>query len=167
MYDKGSESLWSQLKGEAVAGEMTGTKLEILPSSLTTWGKWRKQHPDSLVLSTDTGYPRNYTKDPYLDYYQKKSGFWSFFKLGPGEKEKELVVGIELDGQARAYPLELLRKQGSINENFAGRQVQLLFDTASDRLQVSDAEGSVLPHMIAYWFVWKGIHPQTGRYQSE
>ncbi len=165
MYDRASESLWSQIKGEAVTGKLTGTRLEVLPSRLTTWGKWRKLHPESLILSTDTGYTRDYTKDPYLDYYARQSGFWSFFKLGPGEKEKELVVGIELDGQARAYPLELLRQQGEIRETFGGIELRLRFDSATDSLQVIRADGSKVSHMLAYWFVWKGIHPQTGRYK--
>jgi hypothetical protein len=165
MYDRETESLWSQLKGEAVTGKLTGTRLEVLPSSLTTWGKWRKLHPDGLVLSTDTGYSRNYTKDPYLDYYARKSGFWSFFKLGPGEKEKELVIGIELDGQASAYPLDLLRQRGEIRDAFGTQTLKLDFDSATDRLQVTGTDGSKVPYMIAYWFVWKGIHPQTGRYK--
>lgn len=167
MYDRGTESLWSQLKGAAVTGPLTGTRLEVLPSRLTTWGKWLKQHPDSLVLSTDTGYVRDYTSDPYLDYYERKDGFWSFFKLGPGEKEKELVVGVALEDKARAWPLELLRDRGEISETFAGRKLRLSFDKASDRLQVTDAEGRDVPHMVAYWFVWKGIHADTGRYTGK
>ncbi len=167
MYDRGTSSLWSQIKGEAVVGPMTGSRLEILPSRLTTWGKWREQYPESLVLSTDTGYARDYTKDPYLDYYQKPKGFWSFFKLGPGEQEKELVVGIELDGKTRAYPLEMVRERGEILDSFAGVKVTLKFDPATDRLQTFSGPGKELPHLVTYWFVWKGIHPRTGRFSSE
>ena len=165
MYDKESESLWSQIMGEAVTGELTGTKLEVLPSTLTTWKKWRKLHPDTQVLSLDTGYTRNYNSDPYLDYYQQQSGFRSFFKLGPGEKEKELVVGVVVDGRSQAYSLELLRQQGEIRTELGGIKLHLSLDSATDSLQILKADGSQLPHMLVYWFVWKGIHPQTGRYQ--
>lgn len=165
MYDRGTESLWSQIKGQAVTGELTGTRLEVLPSTLTSWKKWLQQHPDTQVLSLDTGYPRSYASDPYLDYYAQQSGFRSFFKLGPGEKEKELVVGIELDGTARAYPLEMLRQRGEIRESLDGTELRLRFDSKTDNLQVTKADGSKVSHMVAYWFVWKGIHPATGRYK--
>ncbi len=167
MYDKESESLWSQIKGEAVTGELTGTALEVLPSTLTTWKRWRKQHPETRVLSLDTGYSRNYASDPYLDYYKQQSGFRSFFKLGPGEKEKELVVGVVVDGRAYAYSLELLRQQGEIRNELGGLKLHLSLDSATDSLRVTKADGSQLPHMLVYWFVWKGIHPQTGRYQPD
>ena len=62
MYDKQTESLWLQVKRRAVTGPMTGTKLFTFPSTITTWSKWRKKHPDTTVLSFDTGYNRNYKR---------------------------------------------------------------------------------------------------------
>jgi hypothetical protein len=164
MYDRGSESLWSQLKGQAVTGPLTGTELEVLPSTLTTWEKWRQQYPETQVLSLETGYNRNYELDPYRDYYRQQSGFRSFFKLGPGEKEKELVVGIVIDGQARAYSLAQLKKAVVIKDRLAGKKLSLNFDSATDRLSVVDAQGDSIEQMTAYWFVWKAIWPQTERY---
>ena len=164
MYDKGSESLWSQLKGEAVTGPLTGTELKVLPSTLTSWKKWRELHPETQVLSFDTGYGRNYDFDPYLNYYKQQSGFKSFFKLGPNEKEKELVVGIVIDGLARAYPLEQLKKVGVTKDYLAGKELNLSFDVATDRLSVVDAQGNSIEQMTAYCFVWKAIWPDTGRF---
>jgi hypothetical protein len=86
MYDRQTESLWSQARRAAVTGAMTGAELEVLPSTLTSWRKWRQKHPQTEVLSLDTGYKRNYRQDPYADYYQSKKGFFSFFKPGPGEE---------------------------------------------------------------------------------
>ena len=59
MYDRQTESLWSQVRREAVAGPLTGAKLKVLPSTLTTWKKWRRQHPNTAVLSPDTGHQRD------------------------------------------------------------------------------------------------------------
>jgi len=164
MYDKQTESLWSQIKGEAVTGPLTGTELEVLPSTLTTWKKWQKKYPDTQVLSFATGYKRDYSSDPYLDYYQQQSGFRSFFKLGPNEKEKELVVGIELDGQAKAYPLRKIKQAGRLNDRFAGRKLTIFFDATTDRLSLTDESGKPVEQMIVYWFVWKAIWPDTARY---
>lgn len=65
----------------------------------------------------DTGYSRDYSRDPYADYYERRKGFFSFFKPGPGEEEKALVAGITLDGSAKAYPLELLRRKKVLTDS--------------------------------------------------
>ncbi len=64
-YDHQTESLWSQLMEQAVTGPLAGKKLRKLDSTRTSWKNWRKMNPQTLVLSTDTGYRRNYQVDPY------------------------------------------------------------------------------------------------------
>lgn len=164
MYDRKTESLWSQIKGEAVTGPLSGTELQVLPSTLTTWKKWHKQYPQTEVLSLATGHRRNYDSDPYLDYYKQQRGFRSFFKLGPGEKEKELVVGIALDGKTKAYPLDLIRNNKTVVDKSFEQIITLTFDPSTDHLTIKDETGKTLDYMIAYWFVWKGIWPDTVRY---
>lgn len=163
MYDHQTESLWLQVKRRAVTGPMTGTRLEILPSTLTTWSKWLKKHPQTEVLTTETGYSRDYSRDPYASYYESRSGFLSFFKPGPGEEEKELVVGIELGESRFAFGMNALRRDKSLTATVAGRQLTARYSAEDDRLLVTDAQGTWIPHVLVYWFVWKGIHPGTGR----
>ena len=62
LYDKKTESLWSQIMGEAVAGKLLGEKLNPIPISHTTWRDWLARHPDTKVLSTETGYSRDYDR---------------------------------------------------------------------------------------------------------
>ena len=68
MYDTATESLWSQARLEALVGDYTGTTLAILPLQLVTLGEVREKYPDALVMSTDTGFPRDYTANPYAGY---------------------------------------------------------------------------------------------------
>lgn len=165
MYDRQSESLWSQVRREAVAGPMTGAKLEVLPSSLTTWKKWRKRYPDTEVLSLDTGYQRDYSREPYESYYDRRGGgFFSFFKPGPVEESKALVVGVVLDGTAKAYPLDLLRKKRTLTDTLGGKKFTFTFDPDTDQLTIRDAAGSDIPFITAYWAVWKGMYPETTLY---
>lgn len=164
MYDRHSESLWSQVRREAVAGPMTGTKLQVLPATLTTWEKWQQKHPDTEVLSLDTGYQRDYRRDPYADYYESRRGFFSFFKPGPGDEEKELVVGVTLNGTAKAYPLELLRKKKTLTDTLAGRKLTLTLESATDQIAIRDADGNEIPHIAVYWFVWKGMYPESEQF---
>jgi hypothetical protein len=162
MYDRQTESLWSQVRNEAVTGPMTGAKLQILPSSLTTWERWQRRHPETMVLSLNTGHERDYSRDPYADYYEERRGFFGFFRgLFARDEGREMVAGIELDGRTKAYPLETLRQQGETTDTFAGRTLTFTFEPVTGDLNVKDAEGNRIPYISAYRFVWEGIHPDT------
>jgi len=161
MYDRQTESLWSQVRREAVAGLLTGEELEALPSTLTTWDKWRKKYPNTEVLSIETGFSRDYSKDPYADYYESKKGFFSFFTPRPGEEEKALVVGVLLEGQAKAYQLEDLRQQNIITDSLAGWQLTLSYKPETDQIIIQKGNGDELVPLVLYWFVWKGMYPNS------
>ncbi|MGH2963633.1 MAG: DUF3179 domain-containing protein, partial [Solirubrobacterales bacterium] len=68
MYDRSTESWWQQITAEAVIGDRTGTKLDVLPSQILSWGELRRLHPDARVLSRDTGFDREYGSSPYGGY---------------------------------------------------------------------------------------------------
>jgi len=159
MYDHQTESLWSQVRREAVTGPMTGTRLKVLSSTLTAWAKWKKRHPETKVLSIKTGYVRDYSRDPYEDYYKSRKGFLALFKPAPGEEEKQLVAGIAIDGSMKAYPLDHLREKGRLTDRLGDTSITLVFDPKTDVLSVRDAKGNEVPHVVLYWFVWKGINP--------
>jgi len=161
MYDRQTESLWSQVRREAVAGLLTGEELEALPSTLTTWDKWRKKYPNTEVLSIETGFSRDYSKDPYADYYESKKGFFSFFTPRPGEEEKALVVGVLLEGQAKAYQLEDLRQRNIITDSLAGWQLTLSYKPETDQIIIQKGNGDELVPLVLYWFVWKGMYPNS------
>lgn len=167
MYDHQTESLWSQVKREAVTGPMTGTRLSAIPFALTTWKKWKKRYPSTEVLSIKTGYSRDYSKDPYENYYKQERSLFSLFKPGPGEKEKELVAGITINGLSKAYPLRIIRKTGKLEDTLGSVKITVLLDPETDVLKAVDDQGSEIPNVIVYWFVWKGIHPETKLYKEK
>jgi hypothetical protein len=68
MYDRGSQSLWSQISAEAVTGPLLGQRLRILRARMDQWGRWRRDHPESTVLSRETGHRRDYDRSPYAGY---------------------------------------------------------------------------------------------------
>ena len=168
MYDKQTESLWLQVKRRAVTGPMTGTKLITLPSTITTWKKWETKHPDTTVLSFDTGHSRNYSRDPYESYYRERRGmFRSFFKAGPGEEEKEIVAGVEVGNVAKAYPVSSLRQHKKMTDTIGGINITIAYDDTTDRISIKTASGEEIEPIVVYWFVWKGIHPNSGLYRPE
>jgi hypothetical protein len=164
MYDHQTESLWSQVLQRAVTGPKTNTKLTRLPSTLTTWGKWKKTHPTTDVLTPATGHVRDYSRDPYEDYYKSRSGLFGFLKGGPGAEDKELVVGINVGNIAKAYKLEEIKSAGQIKDKIDKTEITLEFDAETEGLTVRDKTGKTLDQMILYWFVWKAIYPESEVY---
>lgn len=72
MYDKATESLWSTLQGEPVVGPLAGKgiRLKVRPVTTSSWWQWKAAHPDTTVLSLDTGYLRDYGEGvAYRDYF--------------------------------------------------------------------------------------------------
>lgn len=165
LYDRQTESLWSQLAREAVTGPLTGKKLDPLPSRLTTWRKWRRDHPETLVMSTDTGYSRNYSVDPYENYHRSPLAFLGLKRKPPHLPEKELVVGVTIKGEKKAYPFSTLREtELPVKDTVGGRVIEVHFDPSSEDAFVKGEGGERIPAMISYWFVWYDFHPETGVY---
>ncbi len=162
LYDRQTESLWSQLMAQAVSGPMKGTRLHSLPLSHTTWKEWRTRHPDTLALSPDTGYARDYSRNPYQEYLHSRS-IW--FPVGHTSKRyhpKEQVMGVEIDGRFKAYPfVELGKTSGMFDDRFAGQDLRIVFDKEHRNASVADANGRELPSVVTFWFAWYAFHPQT------
>jgi len=162
LYDRKTESLWSQLLARAVTGEMNGTRLKVLPLVVTTWSEWRAQHPKTRVLSRGTGDNRNYDRDPYAGYETSKGIYFPVKKQDPRYHPKEQVLGLEIDGQFKAYPVaELSRTEGEIQDRFAGRSFTIRFNPASQSARFFDPQGKEIPVIRSYWFAWYAFHPDT------
>lgn len=68
MLDYATGSYWWQVAGEAIVGPLTGERLTPVPSQTVRWEAWRTLHPEARVLSRDTGYDRDYGRDPFSTY---------------------------------------------------------------------------------------------------
>ena len=68
MFDNETDSEWPQILGRAISGSQRGERLEETPLVWSPWERWRADHPDTLVLSTETGFGRPYGSDPYGSY---------------------------------------------------------------------------------------------------
>ena len=131
LYDALTDSRWSQVAATAIRGPMTGTRLELLPSTITTWSEWRTAQPDTVVLrpppesNTVNGRTsvRDYRRDPYDDYASSRAaGFGSTFdddRLHP----KALVIGVTDGDAAKAYPLVYVAETGVVNDRVGDRPV--------------------------------------------
>lgn len=128
-YDHETYSLWSQLLSEAVAGPMTGTRLQVLPIAVnTTWGAWLNDHPQTLVLSFKTGYRRDYHMDPYAT--------WNFWR------RPALVVSAA--GVAKIYPYPKLKKShGEIVDEVGEQTIHIIYDHRASSARVEAGKGVI------------------------
>lgn len=130
MVDRQTGSLWNQLTGRPVLGPLAAGedfRLRVLPSVVTTWGRWRALHPDSRVLALDTGYERPYQPGAaYGDYFASAD---TMFPVRLARRElpaKARVFGLELEGRAVAWPLSRLVAAGVLDDEVGGTALLLL-----------------------------------------
>jgi Protein of unknown function (DUF3179) len=176
LYDRESGSLWSQLLGRAISGRYRGTRLRPLPLAEVTWGEWLRAHPDTLVLSIGRDryaarftHPYSYadfrgeelSSDPYLAYTQKVNVYYP--QVVRGLAGSTLVVGVRVDGVAKAYPLYLLRHP--ISDLVAGRRLTIVPDPSAASAAIFE-HGTRLPATPVYWFAWRSFFPETLIYEG-
>jgi hypothetical protein len=139
MYDHQSESLWSQLYGAGVEGPLAGSTLGYFPSVHTEWEIWRNQFPNTRVLSKQQTCIQSdcydYAIDRYASYYQSASEGLIDRQI-PRESEvfgpKELVLGVVIDENARAYLFDVLAETPLINDQVDDTPILIWFDPSSE-----------------------------------
>jgi len=169
LYDRQSDSLWSQLKSQAVTGKFKGQKLTQLPLNQMTWKEWKARYPDGEVLSRNTGYSRDYSQSPYGGYDESPVLYFPVEFRSQAYHPKERVLGVEVDGKFKAYPFAELSKisNNELLDDFNGQQFKLIFNASSRTGEVVDAEtGIAYPAVNSFWFAWYTFHPDTDVYKT-
>ena len=126
MYDRQTESWWQEMGGQAIAGDLTGKKLEQLYLSIVSWDEFRASFPRGKVLSRNTGHSRPYGMNPYTGYDRNNP----FLYRGPTDSRLELmerVVGITIGGESLAVPYTLLRQEGAIHYTLNGQDLAVFY----------------------------------------
>ena len=135
MYDRGTKTLWHQFLGEPVVGPLadSGVKLELIPVALTTWADWLALHPDTTVLSIETGVypPSSYAPEDdrrsiYFRYRNTPDTMFPVPQRADILDTKAQVLGLILNGQAMAYPMEALSRWLVINDTLAGEPLVIV-----------------------------------------
>ncbi|WP_051336167.1 DUF3179 domain-containing protein [Aquimarina latercula] len=99
MYDQKTQSLWNTLWGKPVIGPLVekGIELEYLSVVTTTWGAWKKRHPNTTVLSLQTGHKRDYGEGvAYKNYFSTDQLMFSVPKKDKRLKNKQEILAIRL-----------------------------------------------------------------------
>lgn len=123
MIDRETESLWTHLEGKALRGKLEDRRMPMLPLFHTTWGEWKKSHPHSRVLSSDTPFRHTY-KTVQLGAFNQQESVIGDDRL----PSNAMVVGVEIDGIYKGYPLKVLENSGGvINDVVAGEAIVVIY----------------------------------------
>ncbi len=166
LYDRESESLWSQIESTAVTGPALGQRLRVLRSAQVPWSSWKERHPNTTVLSLQTGHQRDYLGgSPYGDYATSKRLIFPA-PLDQRYHPKMPTLGVRLvDGVARAYPAkEIIQVGGRVEEELAGRRIVVSYDPNSQAFDVRAPDDVEV--IEAYWFAWSAFHPESTVFRS-
>lgn len=133
MYDRQTETWWQQATGEALAGELVGTRLDFVPGEIIAWSDFRATHPDGQVLSRETGFNRSYGNNPYLGYDDVNNTPF----LYQGEPTPDnlpavaRVLTIEEPDDTVAYPFEVLQEVRVVNDTVGDQEVVIFWEAGT------------------------------------
>lgn len=166
MYDRTTDSLWSQVLGQAVVGPLVGTQLTLEASDIVSFGAFKKAHPKGRVLSEDTGAFRRYGHDPYGSYYSSKKVIFPVRARDDRLHEKDMVLGVIIEGQPKAYSLESLQARGEVKDVIEGVSLSLVWNNESEEVVITRADtGQRVVPFPGFWFSWLAAHPDTLLYK--
>lgn len=139
MYDRATDSEWPQILGVAIDGPLAGQGLDEVRVFWTTWGAWKARHPDTQVLSEQTGFVRNYRRDPYgsynpvSGYYAPDSGrLFPVIHRDDRFSPKTEVFGFRTEEGAAAVTTDALRDEAVINLDVGSRHYTVIHDSGLD-----------------------------------
>lgn len=134
MYDRQTESWWQQVTGQAIVGEMSGTKLKAIPAFHLPWDEFKNEFPKGMVLSVRTGYERPYGTTPYIYYLQDQGpdpNIWGTGGTDGRLPTMEMVAGISIGGVHVAFPFTALERERIVTHNVGDEPVVVTFDPAA------------------------------------
>ena len=163
LYDRTTESLWSQIMAQAVSGPAKGRELSLIRTRRMTLGNWKKHYPQSLILTTDTGYTRSYHEKPYGGYDSQDRTYFPVSNIDNRFHKKEWIIGIEVNNIYKAYPVKQLSKLKGrqLVEELGGKTVTLTWEQGGENVRAFLGDGSEIPALQMFWFAWVAFHPDT------
>ncbi len=150
MFDRATKSLWNQFTGEPVSGPLaqSGIALTIRPVAITSWADWRAQHPETQVLSLETGHIRDYDSGVvYREYFASPDLLYPTVTDDTRLLQKDYVYGIRVAGGAKAWPITAFEKSPVINDAVGLSNVVLVGDASTRTVRAYDRG--------AHQFTWK------------
>ncbi len=169
MYDRLTDSYWTQIDGLAVVGELTGQELKAISIDTVSWREWKNSEnfEKSEVLSKNTGFSRSYGQDPYGSYYEDS------FLIFPVENNdnrihpKTPVLGIEINNEFKAYKEQDVKDLKIIEDEVSGVKIRLQAKDSGIITIINIETDEEIVKERDFWFAWYAFHPETELYIIE
>lgn len=168
LFDRADDSLWSQLGFAAISGPNAGKSLRHLGWELTTFASWSKRHPDSTVVSFETGHSRDYQTNPYGDYLENDRLMFPVERADTRLSPKDRIVAVKLGETVKAYPISEIQRApgGVVRDTIDGQTIVLESDEQTGSVRVAEAPDEALV-VHTFWFAWVAFQPQTEVYRND
>jgi hypothetical protein len=141
MRDRETGTWWQQITGKAILGSLKGETLELAPSDGLSFGLWKKESPGGRVLAA---VPRD--QKEYDSKWEEEVAKLPVPISFPGTelRSRDVVIGLEVSGERRAYPLTTILKESPVQDRLGGNPILLVAgpDGKSVRAFVSRLDGS-------------------------
>lgn len=154
MYDRKTETLWSQIRAEAMVGDRTGETLEILDSNVISFKELKEAHPDAEVLSKQTGHRRAYGQSPYGDYETNDDLYFPVSESDEAYHKKDLFHIVYVDDKSVGFLREDLFETGNAEVEVNGRMIKAEAKEDGSIVVTDEGSGENLPGFITMWFSW-------------
>lgn len=161
MYDLVSRSVLDTFSGRALSGPLqdAGVTLEQKSVVVSTWGAWKRAHPDTKIVAENGGIGRDYPADP-LGGRDDNGPIFPIGDVDPRLPVQANVVGaIAPGGRPVAFPVEGAVAALSAGEPVVAGGLEAVAD--GDGLRVETAGGREVPSHQAFWFAWSQFNPDT------
>lgn len=161
MYDRVSNSYWSQIDGKAIVGELSGTELKSISIDTVSWREFKTEFKTAKVMSTDTGFKRSYGSDPYGSYYEDSFLFFPVENNDIRIHPKTVIFGIEIDGVFKAYKEKDIPSEETIRDIFNGVNIDITKTSGGLVRFINMDTGKEIVKERGFWFSWYAFHPKT------
>lgn len=171
MYDRETESWWQQFTGEAIAGELTGTALPMLPSRLESLANFKKRYPEGRILLPPAERPGAYD-NPYVRYDSRDRPY-PFYSGRMPEGIAPMAYVVTVGGKAWALSLVTAKKKiedGDLivswtpgqNSALDTRDISKGRDVGNVTVQRRTPKGLVdVPYAVTFAFAFNAFHPDA------
>jgi len=156
MYDRDTESLWQQSTGKTLVGDYFETQLEHVSFQLLTIGEIKSKFPHALVLSEDTGYSRDYKRNPYTGYENTNNLIFDISSKDNTFPMKEIMVVFRIEDQVLTFPVNTLKDEGVHKEKTTFGEISI--SKKDGEISIVDTNKNKIPFYFEMWF---SVHNQN------
>ncbi|MFN2363615.1 MAG: DUF3179 domain-containing protein [Halarsenatibacteraceae bacterium] len=170
MYDRETESYWPQIYGRAITGDISGEKLERVSLYWTQWQLIKENFSEANVLSQQTGFNRNYNRDPYGSYIENGSpgNYYTndrlvFDVINEDDRleRKDIVIAGEFNEIPFAINKDEIKENQEISFVIDNEKLTAKYINNLNTVEVYKENGEEIVAFDVMWFGWSAFFPET------